>query len=31
VLLFISRTENKMNHFLPNIFGGGLSITTEKK
>ena len=31
VLLFISRVENKINHFSPNIFGGSLLIIAEKK
>jgi len=31
VLLFISRVENKINHLLPNIFGGSLLIIAEKK
>jgi len=31
VLLFISRVENKINHLLPNIFGGSLLIIAKKK
>lgn len=31
LLLFISRVENKINHLLPNIFGGSLLIIAEKK
>ena len=30
-LLFISRVENKINQFLPNIFGGSLLIIAKKK
>ena len=31
ILLFISRVENKINQFLPNIFGGSLLIIARKK
>ena len=31
LLLFISRVENRISHFLPNIFGGSLLIIAEKK
>ena len=31
ILLFISRVENKINKFLPNIFGGSLFIIARKK
>lgn len=31
LLLFISRIENKLNSFLPNIFGGSLFIIARKK
>jgi len=30
VLLFVSRIENKINHFLPNLFGGSLFIIARK-
>jgi len=30
ILLFISRIENKINHLLPNIFGGSLLIIARK-
>jgi len=31
ILLFISRVENKINTFLPNLFGGSLLIIARKK
>ncbi len=31
ILLLISRVENKINKFLPNLFGGSLFITARKK
>ena len=31
ILLFISRTENKISKFLPNLFGGSLFIIGRKK
>lgn len=31
VLLFISRVENKISHFFPNIFGGSLLVIAKKK
>jgi 2-polyprenyl-3-methyl-5-hydroxy-6-metoxy-1,4-benzoquinol methylase len=30
ILLFISRVENKINHLLPNIFGGSLLVIARK-
>ena len=31
ILLFISNIENKINRFLPNLFGGSLFIIARKK
>lgn len=31
ILLFISRIENKINDFLPNLFGGSLFVIARKK
>ncbi|MEW5833256.1 MAG: class I SAM-dependent methyltransferase [Campylobacterota bacterium] len=31
ILLFITRIENKLNNFLPNMFGGSLLIIARKK
>jgi len=31
ILLFISRIENKINRFLPNLFGGSLFVIARKK
>lgn len=31
ILLFISRIENKLNKFLPNLFGGSLLVIARKK
>ena len=31
ILLFVSRVENKISDFLPNLFGGSLFIIAEKK
>lgn len=30
ILLFISRIENKLNNFLPNVFGGSLLVVARK-